>query len=110
MVRRITRGRAPNEAQILAVADQVIAGDWRSEAACATADPEAFYPDDENRSRAAKTVCAGCPVVAQCLAYAFTANEPFGVWGGLGTDERDFVRTALMSSAQGEMNVLGDAA
>lgn len=36
----------------------------------------------------AKAVCARCPVQHQCLDWAVTVNEPFGVWGGLSPEQR----------------------
>ena len=97
MTRKTTR-KAPISAYVLAVAEELTAEGWRSEALCAQADPEVFYPVDESWSEPAKRVCAGCPVAAQCLAYALIAGEPHGVWGGLTTDERHLVRAALISS------------
>ena len=43
--------------------------------------------------RDAKRVCAQCPVVQRCLAYALESNEPFGIWGGMTSSER-YRRTA----------------
>ncbi len=73
------RGAALAERQ--ALADPVAGLEWRKQAHCAETDPEVFYPTDEKWSEPAKRVCAGCPVAAQCLAYALVAGEPFGVWG-----------------------------
>jgi WhiB family redox-sensing transcriptional regulator len=72
--------------------------DWTAEALCAQTDPEVFYPFNEQWSGSAKRVCAGCPVMAQCLAFALVTDEPHGVWGGLTTEERTLVRTALIGS------------
>lgn len=30
----------------------------------------------------ARTICAGCPVLTECLTYALAAPELMGVWGG----------------------------
>jgi WhiB family redox-sensing transcriptional regulator len=57
-------------------------------------DPDAFYPDKGGSTRAAKAVCAGCPVTADCLEYALTAGERWGVWGGLSERERRRLRPA----------------
>jgi WhiB family redox-sensing transcriptional regulator len=38
---------------------------------------------------AAKAVCKGCPVIENCLRWAITAREPYGVWGGLSAEERE---------------------
>ncbi len=62
---------------------------WRHRGACRDADPELFFPPDgergparQRRQQAAVAVCAGCPVRAQCRAYALAVSEPYGVWGG----------------------------
>jgi len=56
---------------------------------------ELFYaPDGERgatkrrRERAAKAVCAACPVRRPCLAHALASQERYGVWGGLSERER----------------------
>ena len=64
---------------------------------CAETDPEAFYPNwGEGASietRVAKQLCSRCPVKDECLNYALIANEPFGIWGGMTTDERKRLKT-----------------
>lgn len=56
---------------------------WMLDAACARIDMELWFPDrgDTRAVREAKSVCKGCPVVSDCLAYALQNNERFGVWG-----------------------------
>ncbi len=70
--------------------------DWQMDAACRGQDTSNFYHPENERgpSRArrefrAKAVCASCPVVKQCLRWALAAREPYGVWGGLSTEERE---------------------
>ena len=49
-------------------------------------------PDLEFRDyaiKAAKAVCAECPLVDLCLQVALTYKEPAMIWGGLTPDERD---------------------
>jgi hypothetical protein len=74
------------------------ARDWRSRAAClSVADPDLFFPAAATgpayteQVTAAKAVCAGCPVVAECLAEAL-ARIPDGIAGGLTADERRALR------------------
>jgi WhiB family redox-sensing transcriptional regulator len=69
---------------------------WRSLARCQDLDSALFFsPDGERgptrrrRERAAKAVCARCPVQRQCAAYAVANHEPYGVWGGLTETERE---------------------
>ncbi|MBC7564996.1 WhiB family transcriptional regulator [Candidatus Saccharibacteria bacterium] len=69
-------------------------GDWRTNAECKKADPELFFPvgetspGDLDQIERAKAFCVRCLVVDQCLEYALDTNQAFGVWGGLGEDER----------------------
>jgi len=72
--------------------------DWQWHAACADVDPGLFFPTGSTRqiaaqTEAAKRVCAGCPVRAECLAWAVETRQDAGVWGGLTkTERRDLLR------------------
>jgi WhiB family redox-sensing transcriptional regulator len=64
-----------------------------SSGACRHADPELFFPAahdivGEMRAEKAKSLCAGCPVRGQCLAYALETRQKWGVWGGTTQEER----------------------
>ena len=64
---------------------------WATDAACAGADPALFYPTEHagaSEIRAAKRVCAGCPVRVECLHYAIDNGEAYGIWGGMTLKER----------------------
>jgi hypothetical protein len=81
---------------------------WRHESACLKAGPELFFgPDGESpsertlREAAASVVCAGCPVVAQCLAWSLDTAIPYGVWGGVGEVERQDVLAGLRAVLSG---------
>lgn len=73
---------------------------WRVRAACASKDPDSFFPVGHSgpalrQVDEAKAVCARCTVVAECLAEAFSHSFPEGVWGGLRfPDEDPRLRTA----------------
>lgn len=71
--------------------------DWTQAALCAQIDPDTWYPEKGRNARGAKETCAHCPVQVECLEYALANHEPFGIWGGLSTDERD----ALLRSRRG---------
>lgn len=71
--------------------------DWRDLAACRTADPEAFFPNIavgplDTQVAAAKAVCTGCSVAAECLRWALKHGNVEGVWGGTSEDERRAIR------------------
>jgi WhiB family transcriptional regulator, redox-sensing transcriptional regulator len=65
---------------------------WRLNALCAQTDPEAFFPEKGGSTREAKRVCTGCDVRAECLEFALTSDERFGIWGGLSERERRRLR------------------
>lgn len=64
------------------------AEEWMQDAFCAETDPEAFFPDKGGTTKPAKTICSGCAVQVECLEYALTHDERFGIWGGLSERER----------------------
>lgn len=66
--------------------------DWRDDALCAETDPEEFFPEKGGSNRAAKRICARCPVTAECLEYALEHDERYGLWGGLSERERRRIR------------------
>lgn len=68
--------------------------DWRLRAACLEhPNPDMWFPgahDDAARD-AAKSICAACPVRAQCLADALRGGQRSpvrGIWGGTTQRER----------------------
>jgi len=72
--------------------------EWQFDGACRTEDPTTFFhpegergPSRETRDRAAKSICASCPVITQCAAHALTVREPYGVWGGMTEEEREAI-------------------
>lgn len=59
---------------------------WRADAACANSpSADVFFPEDGSNgsTAAARKICAQCPVRKQCVSYAITNNEKYGIWGGL---------------------------
>ncbi|KIQ65496.1 WhiB family transcriptional regulator [Kitasatospora griseola] len=72
--------------------------DWQLRGACRAADSRLFFhpPGErgrahEDRDRAAKAVCARCPVRERCLRHALAARERYGVWGGRTEEERQHI-------------------
>lgn len=56
---------------------------------CASApDPELYFPLVEDPAEA-RTLCAGCPVQAECGERAYKLGATWGYWGGMTSDERD---------------------
>ena len=69
--------------------------DWQMDAACRGEDSDVFFhPEGERgpsrvaRERAAKAICARCPVSRKCLDFALETGVEFGVYGGTTPDER----------------------
>ncbi|MFN8016199.1 MAG: WhiB family transcriptional regulator [Acidimicrobiia bacterium] len=65
---------------------------WQTRANCLGVDPDLFFPERGASTREAKSVCAGCEVKGECLEYALTNGEKFGIWGGLSERERRRLR------------------
>ena len=72
---------------------------WFEHAACRDADRRLFFEPEgesvrlrERRVRAAKAVCAECPVRHECLLFALATPERYGIWGGLTARERSTLK------------------
>lgn len=66
---------------------------WLASGACASADPDLFYPISYHGAAVAQVaqarrICAGCPVRSRCLGFALETREPEGIWGGTTPAER----------------------
>jgi WhiB family transcriptional regulator, redox-sensing transcriptional regulator len=73
-----------------------IAMDWTAEAACYGEDVAVFFPEPGQRGqpldyRAAKMICAGCPVQLHCLSEFLREDD--GCFGGYDPAERKRLRT-----------------
>lgn len=71
--------------------DELDLPDWMNDSVCAQTDPDAFFPEKGGSTREAKKVCLSCDVrldCLDCLEYAMTHEERFGIWGGLSERER----------------------
>jgi len=85
--------------------------DWRDQAACRTEHPELFFPvgttEPARRDLSeAKSVCHRCPVTETCLAWALETGQHYGVWGGLGEDERhELVRRRARTSGRVHLKI-----
>jgi WhiB family redox-sensing transcriptional regulator len=70
------------------LAESLAAQAWMSRAACVDVDPGLFFPARGQSCGPAKAICGGCEVRADCLEYALTVGERFGIWGGTSEHER----------------------
>lgn len=61
---------------------------WQESALCNQVDPEIWFPDKGGSTKDAKRICKRCEVTEECLDYALTADERFGIWGGKSERER----------------------
>ena len=89
-------------------------GQWRSMAACRSADPDLFFPISSSglsmaQEAEAKVICAGCRVRRECLAFALRTHQAHGVWGGLSEQERYPVRSAALARVKRGQAVEVDA-
>lgn len=69
------------------------AANWRSAGACLSADPDLFFPISttgpaEKQIARAKMICSGCTVRLECLEFAMTHDQVYGIWGGTTAEDR----------------------
>jgi WhiB family transcriptional regulator, redox-sensing transcriptional regulator len=72
-------------------------GQWRSAAACRSADPDLFFPISDSgpareQTARAEAICATCRVRRECLAFALRTGQIHGIWGGTTEHERAAAR------------------
>jgi WhiB family redox-sensing transcriptional regulator len=66
---------------------------WMVDGVCRQVDPDLFFPEyGQNVTKHARKVCASCPVMDECLAYALAHPGILGVWGGTSESERRVLR------------------
>ena len=70
-----------DQTEITTAVDWTLAHCAASDAGAATM-TELFFSDEIPAIRAAKAICATCPLAEPCLAGALERREPWGVWGG----------------------------
>lgn len=78
---------------------------WHQRANCMGVDPELFFPQRGGSTREAKEVCRGCVVREDCLEYAISYGEKFGIWGGLSERERRRLRRSRIMAAAPSQHV-----
>jgi transcription factor WhiB len=86
-----SRDLAPLDVEICVGA---IPGEWTARAACVDADPEIFFPDRSQSYGPARRICAECPALNECRAYADRVEAEvrsfswFGMFAGESPKER----------------------
>jgi WhiB family redox-sensing transcriptional regulator len=82
----IVRFASKNSLEVLT--DFVDLPKWKGNEACLVVeDLDFFFSEFPLDIALAKDICAECPMIAACRAYAMK-HENNGVWGGLSADER----------------------
>lgn len=68
--------------------------EWLQYGVCTVPGAPSMFPSDGDRHgiELAKSVCAVCPVAAECLVTALARGEQWGIWGGMTTNERKSFR------------------
>jgi WhiB family transcriptional regulator, redox-sensing transcriptional regulator len=87
---------------------RLLGSDWVDEAACSPDNGDSFFAEARADVATALLTCAACPVKNECLTFALSNDERYGIWGGTTPDQRRrLVRTSarLTADARGS----GDA-
>jgi len=68
---------------------------WQEKAKCRGENTELFFlpynargEEKTQRIMQAKAICNGCPVIQECLDFALSTEETYGIWGGKSEEER----------------------
>ncbi|WP_215548352.1 WhiB family transcriptional regulator [Amycolatopsis sp. CA-230715] len=62
--------------------------EWRARATCRDRLDLDFIDPTADEIDQCRALCDECPVREKCLTDALTRGEPWGIWGGLGVNER----------------------
>ena len=61
---------------------------WMAKAACSDDHPDEFFPHATAQTAETHPSCVRCPVRPDCLSYALTTQQEYGIWGGEGEQTR----------------------
>lgn len=86
----------------------LLGSDWVDEAACSPDNGDSFFAEARTDVATALLTCAACPVKNECLTFALSNDERYGIWGGTTPDQRRrLARTSARQTAAARRN--GDA-
>lgn len=66
-----------------------------ADGACADLPADWFHPDRGESTKEAKAVCSTCEVRVDCLTWALSTFQRFGIWGGTSERERRRIRRRI---------------
>lgn len=81
--------------------------EWMNSGNCNNYEQSVMYPNDTAGVQAAKVICRSCVIRVECLEYALTNREKYGVWGGQSEGARRKIlrlRSKPVSHAGGSAN------
>jgi WhiB family redox-sensing transcriptional regulator len=81
--------------------------DWRDDALCAGRETDVWFPEGDQPTIIAKSICRRCPVRADCLAHAIEQGERYGIWGGF-TEHTRALLVARIAARTGATATPGD--
>jgi hypothetical protein len=94
---------------LLSISSRFNRPSWMDQAAC-RGYPTTWWFAKSTPHRAIR-ICRRCPVQRECLAYAVErADDLYGVWGGLGRNERLTLRNTPASELGSQTNDMRHAA
>lgn len=64
---------------------------WQKDALCVSRPDLDWIEPSPDEADYCRAICATCPVRTQCQAEALANAEPWGIWGGLDTDQRELL-------------------
>lgn len=75
---------------------------WKKRGNCASLSPKDMFPvKAERQTEVANKICKGCSTQVDCLYFAITSKEEFGVWGGMTEQQRKTIHKSLAKDGFG---------
>lgn len=75
--------------------------DWIQKAACLGSYDPRFFPKRGDSNKEVKAICYNeCDVREECLEWALSRSERFGIWGGTSERDRQAIRKRRNAQAR----------
>lgn len=84
---------------------------WQRDAACLDYPPNWWFPERYSKNSVmARGICKVCLVRRECLTFALSGNEDYGIWGGYNVHELDLYKRARCRTCQRRISAAEAAA
>lgn len=83
--------------------------DWHEWALCNGEDENLFFSEDRKQrvqlTAEARRICKACPAAEECLVWALTHDEQFGIWSGTSGRQRAGMQERILQGSSVQVEV-----